>query len=170
MAGKAMEHQRCQAHRTDGEPCQAYAIRGGTVCTKHGGSSPQVKQAANYRNVLREVRGADLGETNPLESLVKLVAEVDQVRNRLFELAGDDPADWVDNEQYAKLYLHMLERSETVIKAAGSANIDERLTRLSERQGETVGKILLETLFELELDAETQSKARAILARKLEAL
>lgn len=39
----------CNAHRTDGEPCRAPAIRGGTVCRVHGGSAPQVKEAARRR-------------------------------------------------------------------------------------------------------------------------
>lgn len=39
----------CSAHRQDGEPCQAKAIRGGTVCRVHGGSAPQVRAAAMRR-------------------------------------------------------------------------------------------------------------------------
>lgn len=39
----------CTAHRTDGQPCQASAIRGGTVCRSHGGSASQVKDAARWR-------------------------------------------------------------------------------------------------------------------------
>ena len=30
-------------------PCRRWAIRGGTVCPKHGGSAPQVKAAARRR-------------------------------------------------------------------------------------------------------------------------
>ncbi len=39
----------CTAHRTDGQPCQASAIRGGTVCRSHGGSASQVREAARRR-------------------------------------------------------------------------------------------------------------------------
>src|SRR5215207_1399204 len=39
----------CTAHRSNGEPCHAYAIRGGNVCPKHGGSTPQVRKAAMRR-------------------------------------------------------------------------------------------------------------------------
>jgi len=41
--------ERCTAHRTDGTPCGAWAIRGGYVCRMHGGSAPQVKAAARRR-------------------------------------------------------------------------------------------------------------------------
>lgn len=38
--------RRCRARRTDGQPCGAYAIVGGTVCRAHGGSALQVRHAA----------------------------------------------------------------------------------------------------------------------------
>ena len=40
---------RCRAHTQAGEPCRAWAIVGGTVCSKHGGSAPQVKRKAQER-------------------------------------------------------------------------------------------------------------------------
>jgi hypothetical protein len=39
----------CKARRTNGEPCKNSAIRGGTVCARHGGSAPQVRAKANRR-------------------------------------------------------------------------------------------------------------------------
>lgn len=63
MAGRKRRH-RCEAHHGDGQPCQARAIPGGTVCEKHGGSAPQVRRAAG-RNVLLEryaVAWAEIGK------------------------------------------------------------------------------------------------------------
>jgi hypothetical protein len=40
---------RCSARRTDGQPCGAYAITGGTVCAAHGGSAPAVRASAELR-------------------------------------------------------------------------------------------------------------------------
>ena len=41
---------RCSAHRSrDGQPCQAWAVRGGSVCVAHGGAAPQVRLAAQRR-------------------------------------------------------------------------------------------------------------------------
>lgn len=40
---------KCSAHRQDGQPCKAQAIRGGNVCRVHGGSAPQVRRAAMQR-------------------------------------------------------------------------------------------------------------------------
>jgi hypothetical protein len=41
---------RCRAHSArTGRPCRKYAIKGGRVCTVHGGRAPQVKRAAERR-------------------------------------------------------------------------------------------------------------------------
>ncbi len=39
----------CKAKRSNGQPCGAHAIRGGTVCVAHGGGAPQVRDAARRR-------------------------------------------------------------------------------------------------------------------------
>ena len=39
----------CKAHRRNGLPCKGSAIRGATVCRLHGGSAPQVRDAARRR-------------------------------------------------------------------------------------------------------------------------
>jgi hypothetical protein len=41
--------RQCSARRTNGEPCRNSAIRGGSVCARHGGSAPQVRAKANRR-------------------------------------------------------------------------------------------------------------------------
>lgn len=42
--------QRCHAKRTNGvTPCKSWAIVGATVCRKHGGGAPQVREAARKR-------------------------------------------------------------------------------------------------------------------------
>jgi hypothetical protein len=42
--------RKCSAHSArTGKPCKRYAIAGGTVCPTHGGSAPQVKEAAMRR-------------------------------------------------------------------------------------------------------------------------
>lgn len=40
---------KCHAHRTDGQPCGAYAIYGGTVCSAHGGRAKHVQAKARLR-------------------------------------------------------------------------------------------------------------------------
>ena len=55
--------RRCRAHRSNGEPCGNYAIRGGYVCVAHGGSAWHVRDKANRRlllaSVYRQMRADD---------------------------------------------------------------------------------------------------------------
>ena len=39
----------CNATTRQGNPCRGAAIKGGTVCRLHGGSAPQVRNAARRR-------------------------------------------------------------------------------------------------------------------------
>lgn len=41
--------QRCTAKTSSGKPCKRWAIVGGNVCPTHGGSAPQVREAARRR-------------------------------------------------------------------------------------------------------------------------
>jgi hypothetical protein len=43
--------EQCTATRRDGQPCEAPAIPGGLVCKRHGGGAPQVKIAAEHRQL-----------------------------------------------------------------------------------------------------------------------
>lgn len=40
---------RCHAHKTNGEPCPQWAMRGQKVCRTHGGASPQAQRRARMR-------------------------------------------------------------------------------------------------------------------------
>lgn len=71
----AAQHPRlCKAHRaSDGEPCGAFAIRGGNVCAVHGGRAPQVRRKAQQRlefakdmMLVRAFRGIPEPQTPPM--------------------------------------------------------------------------------------------------------
>lgn len=40
---------QCHGHRGNGEPCRAWAVRGGYVCKVHGGSLVRTQRAAEVR-------------------------------------------------------------------------------------------------------------------------
>ena len=48
----------CSARKTNGDPCRRRPIKGGTVCATHGGSAPQVKEAARRRILAAQDRAA----------------------------------------------------------------------------------------------------------------
>lgn len=84
-------HARCAGHVKNGpragKPCTHHPIRGGTVCTHHGGGAPQVRAAANRR--LAELRrrgevgkllaelGGDVEARHPLDALLDRHDEAD---------------------------------------------------------------------------------------------
>jgi hypothetical protein len=72
--------EQCTATRRDGQPCEAPAIPGGLVCKRHGGGAPQVKIAAQHRQLQLAlwVAGADFdaarGTSEQFEALCKVTA------------------------------------------------------------------------------------------------
>jgi hypothetical protein len=69
----AQGNQQCSA-LTMGKKCQSWAIRGGAVCNKHGGSIKVVKQKAAVRAELSQWVMGDSTE-DPGEVLLRLVTQ-----------------------------------------------------------------------------------------------
>lgn len=70
--------QKCVGHTTAGTPCDAWAVRGASVCVAHGGAAPQVKAAA-ARNLERETAEravATLGLPREIDPHTALLEEV----------------------------------------------------------------------------------------------
>lgn len=85
----------CTAHRTDGQPCRAAAIKGGTVCRVHGGSSPQVRDAAR-RRILQaaEPAAAELVEIALKEEDPRIrLAAIRDILNRAGVREPDQPVE-----------------------------------------------------------------------------
>lgn len=57
----------CKAHRSNGDPCRAYAMKGQRVCSAHGGRSPIGKAAAARRLEEEKARAVALKVTGPVE-------------------------------------------------------------------------------------------------------
>lgn len=101
--------RRCTARRSSGDPCRAWAIRGGSVCAVHGGRAPQVRQRAARR--LEEDRQAALvartlerrlgGEVDldPAEALELAVRRTGAMVEVLAELLAQVPAERAPTKQ-----------------------------------------------------------------------
>lgn len=78
------------------EGCGAWAIKGGTVCNKHGGSAPQVKARAAVRAELEAWRLGDAVD-NPAETLLRLITQsrrrADLLADRLEQLVAENGGD-----------------------------------------------------------------------------
>lgn len=60
-------HERCAAHRNDGQPCGRWPEKGGKVCRQCGGAAPQVKAAAARRREDEAARQAAAAFALPVE-------------------------------------------------------------------------------------------------------
>lgn len=105
----ARHERKCTANRTNGTPCERWAIAGGTVCPAHGGRAPQVKRKARQRieeaadrMARRVLRIADSDDVPPAVALAAARDALDR--------AGLRPPDKVDVEVGVKPYESLLGR------------------------------------------------------------
>ena len=69
-----MTRKKCRGHNKVGKPCGNWPIRGGTVCTVHGGKAPRVAKKALVRAEL-ETWGLGDSKVDPGEVLLRLVSQ-----------------------------------------------------------------------------------------------
>lgn len=99
----------CRANRTNGEPCRAWAIVGGTVCWAHGGAASQVQHAAYVALVEARLRRAFAHDWARLEHEVREW----QIRRYVFAaMALNIPVEQVDEAAIWWAYSEAGRRSE----------------------------------------------------------
>lgn len=184
-----MADRKCIGKKSDGQPCQRWAVKGATVCPSHGGNAPQVRKRAAVR---AEIESWGLGDTtvDPGETLLRLlsqaVARADRYAaaiQRLVDEQGlqaalvgdtyvvDDSGESRKVGEYirglAQLENQERDRSAKFAEMAIKAGLAERQVRLAERQTELVEKALVAALDDLGLSETDQQKAVGRLAHHL---
>lgn len=193
-------HPSCVGHRKhDGGPCTQNRMHGSTVCKKHGGMAPQVREAAARRlavaraeaEVQRElIRNGEVPQAHPLDVLLERVwrsAAFVRVLEQLVSGLAVSPDETEDEgaaiygpdhsgDQRSHVYLELLgqwsDRAARYSKLALDAGVAEREIRLAERQGEIVANLIRSVLEdpELALDAGQREVAGLVAQRHLRAL
>jgi hypothetical protein len=141
----------CRKDEETGErrQCKNPAIRGATVCRMHGGSAPQVRNAADQR-VDEAIANAKIAQflsthqiepvENPLEALRELAGEIVAVKGWLRDQVTHlEHESSVQGEQIAavmQLYSNFLDKSERVLVNIAKLNIDERLSHIQHAQAQ----------------------------------
>lgn len=152
-SGKRGDRQCTAKSSTTGERCERAPIKGGTVCTTHGGKSPIV---AAHAKVRAEVLAWGLGDVcaDPGEVLLRLVtqsaARAQRYAAELEQMVTDSPSlrDALVGDAWGEFgkvgeYVRGLTRleAEERDRCAGfaakaiAAGLAERQVRLAERQG-----------------------------------
>lgn len=189
---------KCTAHRTDGEPCKAWAIKGATVCRVHGGSRKGLRAAA-ARNIAEEkarkalVLLAEPVDIDPAQALIELVqwtaGEVRYWRAEVARIAEESPASltWgktrektggddrgVTEEATRPVAYTMLtdaqDRLAKFAAAALRAGVEERRVRLAEDQGALVAQVIRRILDRLDLAAWQAELVPTVVPEELRAL
>ena len=163
---------KCKAKRPrDGQPCQAYAIHGATVCVAHGGRAPAVKRKAQERlaeaefvkQQQRRYGGPTRRDVSPSEAVLTELSwssvHVEWLREKV---AAEDGARHVD--EYGK----ERDRLTRIAEVAARMGIEERQVALAEAMGAEL--LMLRERAVAQLPAAWQSKARRAFQREIEAL
>lgn len=100
----ALDHpRRCQARRSNGEPCRRYAYVGATVCGHHGGKAPQVKRKARQRideaadrmaKALLGIAESAESEAVKLRAIIEALDRAGLTPKTAVELSVAEPAPW----------------------------------------------------------------------------
>lgn len=192
--GEPMGRRRCQARRSNGEPCHGWAMRGQNVCRNHGGAAPQARAAAGRRLAATEwarsfgtpADGADPTET-VLDEIRWAAGHVGWLRERVQETEPEALVWGVESEvekgsgefpgiditraakanAWVRLYGEERDRLMRMCKIAHDMGIAERHVELAERVGSLMADLLRGVLGELDLSEEQKERASAAVPRHL---
>ncbi len=177
--------RRCQRQATGtGEQCKKWALKGSTLCRKHGGNNPHIKRKAKQRLAQQTVgamlakQGIELDAVDPLEILLEQLGMASGAAHAYGAMVRD--LEGVTMASKFGLEPHVLiamwneerDRASRLAKMALDAGVDERQVRLAERQGALLHKVFILMLEDrmLGLTLEQRETGKKIAARHLRAL
>lgn len=195
-----MERQCTATSKRSGERCKRRPVVDGTVCSMHGGKTPQVQKAIERR---RQERAAVLAaqtfglpvEVDPHTALLEelhrtagavqwlgaVVAGLDKdslTWGRVKETRGTQLEHGTDNgvtfaagpNAFVALWQSERKHLVDVSKACITAGIEERRVRLAESAGQQLASVIRAVLDRLELTDEQRSLALVVVPEEFRAL
>lgn len=167
---------KCRGHKAGGEPCGNYPLNGAVVCRYHGGSAPQVREAAARRvaaaEAVAELRmlGTPVQDADPallvLSEIAHSAGYVQWLRERVMEL---DPAAPIRGDLPPWLRLYDEERDRLVrwSDVCVRMGVTVRRTELAEQVGAVVTEVLREVLNDLQLTPSQRAVAATAIPQRL---
>ena len=183
---------KCTAvSRRTGNPCRSYAVKGTTVCRKHGGSAPQIKKAAklNYaRDIGQEKVRREVGAlavdvpiesrvTDPLIELQRLTTEAIHFKDVLGKMVNElkdierittDGA--VQIRASVQLYGEAMDRTAKFLDMAMKHDIAGKIVQIEAAKVSAISAAISRALASGGLSSEQESTVRNTLAIELHAL
>jgi len=174
--GHVHDPDKCTGHNGRGLPCGNRPIRGGSVCSTHGGSAPQVQAAAEQRLLLRRavLEAETLGLPREIDPHTALLEELHRTAGavqwlgavvadlELGHVAGDSV--WV------RLYADERDRLLKVAKTCVDVGIEERRVRLAESAGAQLAAVVRAVLDRLALSDEQRVLALTVVPEEFRRL
>lgn len=175
--------RRCAGRRTNGEPCGAYAINGGTVCYAHGGRAPQVIAKAReaviedrLERLMYRHQAGPLGD--PIEALQHLIARAMSweaaIGDKVNELTGSIRFTDEHGAEQMRAEVAVLERAMDrcgkLLVDIAKLNLEDRLARVTEKQAQMAMDAFAAAMREIGLSADQRRDARTCVARHLRAV
>lgn len=167
-------------------------MRGAAVCNKHGGSAPQVRQAAAHRHATQRVEGevaellaeCDLPDQHPIDGLLEVVRFSAAMARMFGAMAGELKLRPGDGEALYGPDHNGDARAHVLVQLAGEwsdrharscalalkANIDERLIRNAEETSEVMFDVLARAMVKADMPPEQRDKLFKALGEELRAL
>lgn len=177
-----LEETQCRGTNKRGERCKRAPVKGASVCSKHGGNTPQVRAAATRRvsaakiKAQAEARLAHVGVEpvkDPLEELGKLASSSYSMMNalgaRVNALEDISTYNYEGTEQLAvevELYERAIDRTHKLFNSLIKAGFNEREIKLQEQEALVVFSILEKVLAEIGLRPKQEREARLLLAQE----
>jgi hypothetical protein len=167
----------CSGHkRKTGAACRANPVGGTTLCSKHGGMSPVVRQAGAARKAEADVErtlaqvvaGHYRPDEHPFETLVDAGRRLAARERALDELAGEYRASGHDDRLQAAVRLanDTARLSAQVSKTILDANIDERMVQIAEEVNNELVHKVRRALRTVDLTPEQDSALRRAIAEE----
>ncbi len=200
MNATPMDRQCTATSKRSGERCKRRPVVDGTVCSMHGGKTPQLQKKITR---LREERAAILAaqtfglpvEVDPHTALLEelhrtagavqwlgaVVADLDQdalVWGRVKETHGTQLEKGTDNgvtyaagpNAFVELWHRERKHLVDVSRACISAGIEERRVRLAEAAGQELASVVRAVLDRLQLSDEQRSLALVVVPEEFRRL
>lgn len=182
----AAERRQCTARsKRSGERCKRRPIRGGNVCSMHGGKIPAVVARAQQRLALREASEyvqQEAGVRGPLslsevyDELLNTARITVQWRDLLERMLTEMQGEWrytalgAGTEQLRSevaLFERAMTRSAKVLELIARLDIDARAAAISARQGEMVATAIRRAIQAGDLTPEQHERILAAIPGEL---
>lgn len=173
------QRKQCVRIKKDGEQCRAWAMVGTTVCGKHGGMAPQIRNKAEREQLEKKLWTANLSTTrgqdaHPLQHLLDELhtsANVVAVLSMQVEELGDI-TQWGQHERSVnvlyKLWSEERDRHAKLAKLCLDSGIAERQIQLVEKQADDFSRALRAILRELGVDVDSPETGKVVRKHMLE--